>query len=137
MASPSEFLVKTETILLVDDQPTLRQLIRRWLTTAGYTLLEAASADDALAIAEAREGHIDLLLTDIEMPGLNGFDLARRLAATRPDMKILFVSASPPTARPGQTQRSANYLRKPFTLSGLTDEVRRCLDGPNPSEVRL
>jgi two-component system, cell cycle sensor histidine kinase and response regulator CckA len=119
-----------KTILLVDDEDVLRSLARRTLEKHGYTLLEACHAGEALRIAEEHAGLIDLVITDVVMPGMGGPELAARLAATRPDLRILYVSGYTrgEVLGSGEADASAAFLQKPFTLGGLTSKVREVLD---------
>src|SRR5437588_11195180 len=80
------------TVLVVDDEAALRVITRLSLQREGYTVLEAATPDEALRLAAGREAPIDLLLMDVDLAGIRGNDLAGRLAATRPDLKVLFCS---------------------------------------------
>jgi PAS domain S-box-containing protein len=122
----------TETILLVEDQDQLRKMVTRVLRGRGYQVIEAANGDEALRHAESHAGRIDLMLTDIVMPGLSGLDLAVRLKAARPEIKIIFMS--------GYSERAAvdkesldlagAYLPKPVSPEALTMKVREVLDGP-------
>jgi two-component system, cell cycle sensor histidine kinase and response regulator CckA len=123
---PSEFtpvLVRgTETVLLVEDEESVRTLTRSLLEEAGYKLIEARSGADALEITASYSGPIHLLLTDVVMPGMNGPDLAERLAVTHPHMKALFMS--------GYTGTFAN-------LSGLVDRCVRLIEKPFSREILL
>jgi CheY-like chemotaxis protein len=120
-----------ETILLVEDDAALRTTTRVALNRAGYRVLEAESADAALPVWRARRGEIDMLLTDLVMPGaLSGRQLAERLLVEAPHLKVLFTSgySSEIVDRllhlgPGQL-----LLQKPYSPSVLTSAVRRCLD---------
>ncbi len=99
--APTEALARggSETILLADDQEALRRVAARVLREAGYEVLEAASGDDAIALSDAHQGTIDLLLTDLVMPGTNGYQLAETLRGSRPQSKTLFMSGHPPSTR--------------------------------------
>ena len=119
------------TILLVEDEPAIRTLIRRMLEAAGYALLEARNGDEALAMATRHDGDIDLLLTDIVMPKMNGFELGRRMEETRPDTTVLFVSGysrDSSEVRSGLRASGRPVLLKPFTREALLEKVREVLD---------
>jgi CheY-like chemotaxis protein len=115
------------TILLVEDDVLVRRVAERTLDGLGYRVLAAASGEEALArAAEAQE--IDLLVSDVVMPGLCGAELARRLRATRPGTRVLFISGYPGGANgPPPDLSAGRVLRKPFTPEELAEEVRRTL----------
>lgn len=119
-----------ETILLVEDEDTVRHLARRVLESQGYTVLEAINGDDALRMAADYGGVIDLLVSDVVMPELGGRLLAERLIATRPETEVLFVSGytDDEILRRGLLERGQRFLRKPFTGTSLAHEVRTVLD---------
>ncbi len=123
----------TETILLVEDEAAVRQLGRRLLEARGYTVLEAARGDEALRLAESHAGVIDLLLTDVVMPGMGGSQLAEAMRALRPDIKQLLVSGYSGDAlhRHGGVGAGMNLLAKPFTAASLATRVREVLDSPD------
>ena len=112
-----------ETILVVDDESGIRELIRKILSRERYRVLEAGSAEDAQAAARGQ--HIDLLITDVMLPGINGPELARRMQQAAPRLKALFISGHTGSAviPPG-----AAFLAKPFTLAALLEKVRQTLD---------
>ncbi len=120
----------TETILVAEDDDVLRPLVRALLTKLGYTVLAAANADAALAHARAHQGPIHLLLSDVVMPGASGRELARHLAESRPDAKVLYVSGYTDDAivHHGMLEPGLNYLQKPFTPDALARKVRGVLD---------
>ncbi len=115
-------------ILVVDDDPEILALARDILGAEGYSVLEGAGGEDALRVAKGHAGPIHLLLTDVVMPGMNGPELADRLRATRPEIKVLFMSAF-------TSELVASYgvfpgdplISKPFTVMGLAQKVRRML----------
>jgi DNA-binding response OmpR family regulator len=119
----------TETILLAEDDDMLRPLVRGLLDKLGYTVLEAANAEAAEARARDHQGRIDLLLTDVVMPGESGRELARRLAEVRPEMPVLYMSGYTDDAivRHGILERGIHYLQKPFTPAALARRVREVL----------
>jgi two-component system cell cycle sensor histidine kinase/response regulator CckA len=119
-----------ETILVVEDESPVRMLVRRTLQTQGYTVLEAGSAEDAISLVAERADPIDLLLTDSVLPGASGPDLARELGATRPDMRVLYVSgySVDPGLQSGMLTEGQAFLQKPFALDALASKVRELLD---------
>jgi two-component system, cell cycle sensor histidine kinase and response regulator CckA len=122
----------TETILLVEDDALVRDLARRALVGHGFRVITCDSGGDALARAAEHQGTIDLLLTDVVMPGMNGRDLALRLAAIRPGLRMLFTSgyADRGIVHGGHLEPGLNFLPKPYTPQSLTDKVRAVLDEP-------
>ena len=121
-----------ETVLLAEDEPTIRRVIRRVLGDAGYRVLEAANPGEALLLYEQQEGEIDLLLSDVVMPLMSGPELARRLGADRGEPRVLFVSGYPDDAAmltEGGPFADARFLPKPFTAGELLAAVREALEG--------
>jgi len=117
------------TVLLVEDEANLRRLSFESLQRRGYTVLEAEDGAAALQLATHHPGVIDLLLTDVVMPGMNGRELARRIALIRPDTKILFMSGYTENVidRNGTIDPGVELLQKPFSMSELVSKVREVL----------
>lgn len=119
----------SETVLLVEDEAAVRAVTRESLRVNGYSVLEAADAREAIRICEQHEGPIDLLLTDVVMPGLSGPELAHRLTALRPAMKVLYMSGYDERTLVGHGVGSGMaVLHKPFTTATLGHKVRELLD---------
>jgi len=119
----------TETILLVEDQQGIRDLVHEFLKRHDYSVLCAADGNEALKMAHSYRKKIDLLLTDVVMPNMGGHELANRLSQTRPRTKVLFMSGNPDQASlnpPGEAP--AIVLQKPFPLDTLLHKVRNLLD---------
>ena len=116
------------TILLVEDHEAVRQTTVRMLERLGYTTLEAHDGEDALARARAHDGGIDLLLTDVVMPGLDGPGLADALAEHRPGLPVLYVSGYTDHRVMGGGDGATDFLAKPFTATDLAAAVRSLLD---------
>ena len=125
-------LTGTETILLAEDDDILRPLTKGLLAKLGYTVLDAESAEQALAVAGARQGPIHLLVADVVMPGASGRELARRLAQSRPETRVLYVSGYTDDAivHHGMLEPGLKFLQKPFTPAALARKVREVLDAP-------
>jgi len=119
----------SETILIVEDNVALRRLACRTLAQCGYTMCSAADAAEALKVAEEASA-LDLLLTDIVMPGMSGPTLASQLVARRPGLRVLFMSGytDETVVRNGVLEAGTAFLQKPFTSAGLASKVRQVLD---------
>ena len=123
------------TVLVVEDDPQVRKVLRRYLTGWGYTLLEAPNAAAALELIATHGGPIDVLLTDLVMPGLDGRSLSRRVLAEKPDIKVVFMS--------GYTEHAAlnnaalgpddHFVQKPFSARVLNETLRRALGQAVPT----
>jgi CheY-like chemotaxis protein len=121
-----------ETILVVEDEPMIREMLCESLKEFGYTVLDAGSAAEATARSEAHTGPIALLMTDIVLPGESGRELAAALVKRRPDMKVLFMSGYTDDAvvRRGVLTAGVAFLQKPFTLVGMAHKIREALITP-------
>jgi CheY-like chemotaxis protein len=122
----------TETILLVEDDPALRDMVTALLRRLGYAVLTAANGVEALSLKQQRDtGHVDLLLTDVVMPHMSGKELADRVRVLYPLTKILFTSAYTENAiiQQGVLDKGVALLQKPFTPSALANKLREMLDG--------
>jgi PAS domain S-box-containing protein len=128
---PKQSVSGTETVLLVEDDPTVRSLVQRLLTELGYDVLVASDGLQACALARKHEGMIHLLLTDVVMPGMNGRELYRQLLTERPQLRALFVSGytDEVIARHGVLEAQALLLQKPFSQATLAASVRAAIDG--------
>jgi CheY-like chemotaxis protein len=113
-------------VLVVDDEPGLRDLVCRTLQAEGYRTLEAAHGGEALEVIESTPEPVDLVVTDVVMPGMDGRELGRRLAQRWPDLPILYISAYDVNDifRRGSPRTSAPFLQKPFPQEGLVTMVR-------------
>ncbi len=121
----------SETILFVEDEQSVRELVQQYLSATGYTVLEAPDGARALKIAEGHAEPIHLLITDVVMPHLSGPDLATQLAASRPGLKVLFISGytDDTVFRHGVLEGGVAFLQKPFNLKALAAKIREMLDG--------
>ena len=121
-----------ETILVVEDDDGIRGLIGTVLQKSGYKYLGAENGTAALNVAERHTGHIDLLLTDVVMPGMNGKELARRMTASMPELRVIFMSGYTEDAidRHGVLEPGTHFVQKPFTPTSLATTIRRILDEP-------
>ncbi len=118
------------TILVVEDEPEVLNLCRIMLEKSGFTVYAATCPSEAMAIAKQNCGKIDLLLTDVIMPEMNGADLSAKLSTISPGFRVLFMSgySSEIVASQGMNKPLANVIRKPFTFKALGDKVRKTLD---------
>jgi len=122
-----------ETILLVENEYALRELMRRFLEGSGYAVLNARDGDEALSVATAHPTPIDLLLTDVVMPGGTGRDLARRMAEIKPDLRVLYISGYPDPEYGGSSpsgsvlEPGVPFLAKPFSRDVLIQKINDML----------
>ena len=118
------------TILVVEDEDSVRSMVRRALSLAGYTVLEARDAERAVAVVAQHPGPIDLLLTDVVMPGTSGPHLARQLIARQPEMRVLFMSgyADEALGRHGVLEPGIALVQKPFSPDVIEQRVRQTLE---------
>jgi CheY-like chemotaxis protein len=123
-----------ETILHVEDEPVLRQLVRDVLSQYKYNILEAGSGVEALKVWDEHDGQVDLLLTDMVMPeGMTGRDLAQQLRKRKPDLRVIYTSGyTLKTFGNDQSEDDTAWLEKPYQPSQLARNVRECLDGARP-----
>jgi two-component system cell cycle sensor histidine kinase/response regulator CckA len=124
-----------ETVLVVENDASIRQLAMRTLAGCGYHILAAGSSADALATARAHDGTIDLLLTDVAMPDGCGTALARQVREIRPAAVVLFISGSADCANGEMSPIDTSLLQRPFTPNGLIAKVRECLTGRSSASV--
>jgi CheY-like chemotaxis protein len=120
-------------VLLVEDEVAVRTLAARVLQAYGYTILEAADGHEALRIAQAYGGMIDIILTDIVMPQMGGLALVEQLTLVRPKIKVLFMSgyAENVIAHHGKLDPGVSLLQKPFSPAALVHKIRDILDARN------
>jgi two-component system cell cycle sensor histidine kinase/response regulator CckA len=121
-----------ETVLVVEDERVVRALIVRSLVRLGYRCVQAADAGEALQVLEQEEGHVDLVITDVVMPGISGGDLGLRLAERYPALPVLYTSgfADDDVIRRGLLDATRPFLQKPFNPAELGRKVREVLDSP-------
>ena len=125
---------KNETILLVEDEPILREWVREILLGCGYRVVEAGHGVEALKVWDEQAGKIDLLLTDMVMPeGMTGRDLARQLKSRQPGLRVIYTSGYSEEIMGSDTEiREGPFLPKPYPAPQLAKLVRDCLDGKIP-----
>lgn len=134
--SPARISEPTKTLLVVDDDPMVRDLETQVLRLQGYTVLEAEGAAEALRLAREAAA-IHLLITDFSMPEVDGLELARQIRAVHPQTPVLMVSGSLPLLRGGsQDLERFDLLAKPFAFSELVHKVRTLLDATSPLPIR-
>lgn len=123
-----------ETVLVVDDEEFIRDLVLQYLAASGYRVLVAANGPEAFQLSQEHQGPIHLLLTDVLMPGMNGGTLAARMASSRPETKVLYISGYTPsmTVHHSVLDQDTALLPKPFTQETLLLTVRRILDAHHP-----
>lgn len=118
------------TILVVEDEQGIRELVREVLTNAGFQVLTAANGEEALRTVEAHGGPVELVLTDLIMPGVDGLQLARRLRTLQPGLKVVLMSGygEDRIDEAGGLEGEASVLEKPFTGPKLLAKIRELLD---------
>ncbi|HVG02012.1 MAG TPA: response regulator, partial [Nitrospira sp.] len=127
----------SETILLVEDDTAVRDLVRNELAKIGYQVLEARNGVEACLTATQQSMHVDLLLTDVVMPGMNGRELAQHLSVTKPNLRVLFMSGylDDISVNRGMDPHRTTFLQKPFTPDLLLRTVRALLDSSSPGSA--
>jgi PAS domain S-box-containing protein len=122
----------TETVLVVEDQEDVRRLTRTILESYGYHVIEAADAEEALSVEKKHPGEIDVLVTDVILPGMNGKALSEHLRVVRPKLRVIFMSGYPKDviSSRGIVERDVAYLLKPFSPDSLAAKVHDVLEGP-------
>lgn len=121
----------SETILLTDDEALVREVTREILEHRGYTVIDARNGEEAIALSR-REGPIHLMLTDLNMPVMNGRELAARMAAHRPGMRVLYTSGytADIIRKKGLLEPGMDFIEKPFSAETLACKIREVLDAP-------
>ncbi len=133
--APTPARAGTETVLVVEDDRSVREFMARVLRENGHTVLDCGDPEESLSLAEQHAGRIDLLVTDVVMPGMNGPELAKRLAAAGLTTPVLYVSgyADPDIGRSIAGAAVTDFLSKPFGPEALLAKVRQLLDEANPA----
>jgi len=120
-----------ETVLVVDDEESIRSLVGRVLTKHGYEVLEAATAEEAVRTSDEFSGDIPIVVSDVMLPGMRGPEMVKHLRHNRPDLRVLYVSGyTDDEVASGVLDAGEGFLQKPFTLQSLTQTVRAVLDAP-------
>ena len=130
----------TETILVVDDEPTDREMLRSILHRQDYHVIAASDARQAMKLAEKYSEEVNLLITDVSLPGTNGCELATAALRMLPDLKILFVSGYTGAEifrYYGIPFTDMHFLRKPFTSADLSNRVRQVLNSAEPLQIAI
>jgi signal transduction histidine kinase/ActR/RegA family two-component response regulator len=127
----------TETILVVEDEDMVRELTREILRMKGYTVIDAGNPSEAILTCERHEGRIDLMLTDVVMPQMSGREVAEKVVALRPDMKVLYMSGYTDNAivHQGALDPGVAFIHKPFAPDSLAGKVREVLDAPTSKDA--
>jgi two-component system, cell cycle sensor histidine kinase and response regulator CckA len=112
------------TILLADDEPSLRAAVAEYLRGTGYRVLESQSAHDAVELARTHSASIEVLLTDVVMPGLRGTELAQQVQELCPDVQVIYISGYAQGLPEAQVPKGAAFLQKPFRLASLGEQLK-------------
>jgi CheY-like chemotaxis protein len=130
LPSENRPLTGRETVLLVEDEDMIRDLVRHLLESHGYTVIAASKGEEAVDLAERHVGSIDLLVTDVVMPGMSGRELADRLGRSRANLRVLYMSGYTynEIGRHGVLASDIAFIQKPFSPDGLMRKVREVLD---------
>ena len=123
-------MIKNQTILVVDDEPSIRRLVRAYLEEAGYRVLVADDGAGAITLYEEHRTTIRLVLTDVMMPKMNGLQLADCVLRYEPEARVLFMSGNSPSA-----SRGFGCLQKPFKAAELIDKIDEVLKGRQPPQM--
>jgi DNA-binding NtrC family response regulator len=137
LSSVSEVVAGSGTVLVVEDDQAVLTATTEFLSSIGYHVLSAANGIEALRMIESYSGAIDLMLTDVVMPVMNGTKLASLVSASRPEMKVLFVSghAEKALVRKGLTDFRARFLEKPCSFESLSAKIRETLEEAVPARA--
>jgi two-component system, cell cycle sensor histidine kinase and response regulator CckA len=129
MSSHTPSIPHTTTVLIVEDDPAIREISAKILRRRGYTVLSAEGGEEARQICERHDGTIDVLLSDVVMPGMNGPTVAAMLTRMRPGLKVVFMSGygTHDIVRHGVIEREVPFLQKPFTPERLANTIREVL----------
>jgi DNA-binding response OmpR family regulator len=117
--------VMSSTVMVVDDEPMIRKLVTSALSTSGYKVVDAETPQQAMKMMDSHPG-LDLLLTDVVMPEVGGWELAEQMRQKRPELKVLFMSGFEPVAD-RTSPENTSFLQKPFRITELLDRVRQLL----------
>ena len=119
----------TETILLVEDEGVVREMVQKFLERYGYRVLKASNPKEAIRISSEYTGPIQLLLTDVIMPGMSGKDMAKRVKSERPQIKVVYMSGytNNTMSLHGVLDKGLEFIEKPFSLTQLARQIRRVL----------
>jgi DNA-binding response OmpR family regulator len=129
-------LAAGQTVLLVEDEPAVRHMTSRALQDYGFGVVEASGGHQALGVIERSEGAIDLLITDVILPGMDGAELARRATELQPQLSVLFISGytDEEIVRRGLLEVGRPFLQKPFTPEALVNQIAEVMRQRSPSQ---
>jgi two-component system, cell cycle sensor histidine kinase and response regulator CckA len=127
------------TVIVAEDEDVTRRLVSRLLEHEGYRILEARNGVEALRMAQQASPRLRLVVTDVVMPGMDGWELGRRLAIDCPAVQVLYMSAYPreDIFHRGAPSETTPFLEKPFSPEGFLEMVRSLIEGAHPREARL
>lgn len=127
---------RASTVLLAEDEPALRSLLADYLRGQGYTVFDAGNPRHAIELSQSRTDPIELLITDVVMPEMNGQELARRILASRPGIRVLYISGytHDVVLRDGAEGAPVHFLQKPFQLGAFEAKIREVMEAPHPGD---
>jgi two-component system, cell cycle sensor histidine kinase and response regulator CckA len=121
-----------QTILLVEDNPSLHRLVERMLRNLSYDVIAASTGAAAVQACQKHQGHIDLVVIDVFLPDIKGPELARQLHTMRPELKVLYVSGSHEVLEKGVLASREHFLQKPFSVARFSEQIRLLLGNDRP-----
>jgi CheY-like chemotaxis protein len=131
----STLKVHAQALLIVDDEPLMTDLFRQFMTKRGYRVLTASSGPEALAVVQTAQGEVNLVITDMTMPGMDGLEMARRLRELRPDLPVLIATGHDNSETP-LPSNVVGIIQKPYQNRVLAERIQQILDQHAPRHTK-